>query len=63
MGRKATGLVSDALRVQVDQEERTDNPDRGPEVRAAQTGREEHSANQEDGKLQDGCNNRGRDEL
>jgi len=55
--------VRDALRIQVDQEERTYNPDRGPEVRAPRTGREEHSANQEDGKLQDGSNNRGRDEL
>ena len=57
------GLVRHASRVQVDQEERTDNPDRGPEVQAPQTGREEHSANQEDAKLQDGSNHRGRDEL
>ena len=55
--------MRDALRVQVDQEERTDNPDGGPEVRAPRTGREQHSADQEDGKLQDGSNNRGCDEL
>ena len=51
------------MRGEVDQEERTDNPDSGPEVRAPRTGREQHSADQEDGKLQDGSNNRGRDEL
>ena len=47
----------------MNQEERTNNPERGLEVRAFRTGREEHSANQEDGKLQDCRNNRGRDEL
>jgi len=51
------------LRVQVDQEKRTDNPDHGPEIRPPRTGREEQSAKQEDGKLQDGGNNCGRDEL
>jgi len=35
-----------------------DNPDGGPEVRAFRTGREQALRDQEDGKLQDGSNNR-----
>lgn len=62
-----SGCISDkkwtTVRVQVDQEERTDNPDSSPEVRAPRTGREENSTNQKDGKLYDGSNNRGRNEL
>jgi hypothetical protein len=47
----------------VDHEERTENRDRRPEIRASRTAREEHSAKQEDGKLQNGRNHRRRDEL
>src|ERR1700739_366743 len=60
---KAIGLARHALRVQVDQEECTDNPHRSPEVGSARTSREKHAPHQEDGKLQDGGNNRSGDEL